>query len=659
MRKYKALSLICSLLLAGSSLSLAACNSSSSSDSSQKDSATAQNYTPGSYEGSAQGKGGEIKVQVSFSQDKIDKIEVLEQHETPAIGGPVFELYPQLIVDNQALGVDEVAGASITSFALKSAIAEAVDKAGGDSKALKQKKVERSFEPINDSCEVVVIGGGGAGLSAAVAAQEAGAEVILIEKGLGPAGNTARSGAAYNAVDPARQANIKAEAGEIQQLKEILNQDPSSISDPGFKQNLITLQSQINEYLKSGSNKLFDSNELHIWHTYKGGKRSALDGTEITGDYALVSHLVNNALDTLNWIDGKSDKDVSDKIGTVVGGLWARRHIFGEGGGSLFIETLKKSFLDKGGKLYTETQAKELILEGGRVVGLKGSRPDGQPVEIRASKGVVLASGGFGANAKMCKDYDQYWGILDEHMLSTNSPLITGDGIEMAKAAGADLVGMGFVQLMPSSDPNTGELGYGLWDSADNQVFINKEGKRFVNEYESRDVLTKAILKQTDGMFYIIGDQVSVNADREITQFGDRVQDLIANGNVIKADTLDELAQKLGIDPAVLKQTVDTYNSFCDTGVDTEFGKPRMGDKIDKGPFYATPRKPSIHHTMGGVKIDTSCRVLDTNNQSIPGLYAAGEVCGGIHAGNRLGGNAIPDIMVHGRTAGTSAANMT
>ena len=187
---------------------------------------------------------------------------------------------------------------------------------------------------------------------------------------------------------------------------------------------------------------------------------------------------------------------------------------------------------------------------------------------------------------------------------------------------------------------------------------MNKEGKRFVSEYESRDVLAKAALEQTDGMFYIICDQESAGNPQRGGQnsWGNDIDSLIADGSVLTSDTLEGLAEQIGCDADVLVAEIEKYNSYCERGVDEDFQKVKLGGKIDVGPFWATPRKPSIHHTMGGLEINTDAQVLDVDGNVIPGLYAAGEVTGGIHAGNRVGGNALPDIIVFGRIAGQSAA---
>ena len=334
-----------------------------------------------------------------------------------------------------------------------------------------------------------------------------------------------------------------------------------------------------------------------------------------------------------------------EQTSTILGAMWPRSHGLSTGN---VIPTLEKAALEAGVEIVYNTAATEFIVEEGKVTGAKAVTKDGANVTLHANKGVVLATGGFSANAPMVVEYNNYWPGLADTMPSTNAPTISGDGIVMAKAIGADLVGMGYAQLMPSSHPVDGSLFSGIWGSAETQMFVNKEGKRYVNEYAERDVLSKAALEQTDGIFYIICDKdITANAD---------VAGMEAKGNVVSANSLEELAEKLGLPVETFVAEVERYNQFTLNGVDEDFGKPLFGQPIDEAPFTATPRSPSLHHTMGGVKIDTETRVIDTNGNPIEGLYAAGEVCGGIHAGNRLGGNAMTDFLVFGRIAGANAA---
>ena len=248
------------------------------------------------------------------------------------------------------------------------------------------------------------------------------------------------------------------------------------------------------------------------------------------------------------------------------------------------------------------------------------------------------------------KEYNNYWPSLPEEITTNNMPTITGDGIFMCRDIGANLVGMGFVQLMALSHPVTnGSTGMG--GTPDLTLYVNKEGKRFVNECAARDVVAAAAFAQTDGMFYSIDDVNSVNKTPE------EIAGWLAQGYIWCADTLEELAEQIDIDPAALRETVDTYNSYVQNGSDLDFHKASMSRVIETGPFYATPHKPNIHHTMGGVQINTNAEVIDTEGNVIEGLFAGGEVTGGIHAGNRLGGNAVADALTFGRIAGTNAAH--
>jgi urocanate reductase len=621
----------------------------------------AATYKAGTYTASAQGMGGMVSLTVTFSDDKIESVVIGENSETPGIATPVLEGFPQLIVDNQSLKIDAVAGATLTSDAVLNAVADCVKQAGGDVEALKQVEVKKAEAGalIEETYDVIIIGGGGAGMSAAISAVENGATAVLVEKGAALGGNTLRAGGAYNAVDPARQSVVDMMPSQIEELKSILTVDEASLP-AGYAEDLKTLKQQITDYLAGDTTKLFDTVELHTYQTYVGGHRTGLDGTEIYGDYDLVSTLTKGSLESMEWLVSHDPDGVqiTDYIGTVLGGLWPRMHKLSLPVGHGYVEPQEKAFLAQGGKIMLNTRATELIMENGRVAGVKAEMTDGTPVLLHATKGVVMATGGYGANPKLAMEYDNYWGNLNEQMPTTNTALATGDGIEMGKAVGANLVGMGFIQLMPSSQPVTGSLGGGLWTGAENQVFVNKQGKRFVSEYESRDVLAKAALEQTDATFWIICDQSTAGDPQPGGKngWGNDIDTLIAEGSVLKSDTLEGLAEQIGCDPATLVAEIDKYNGFSESGKDTDFGKVNIGEKIDVGPFYATVRTPSIHHTMGGLQINKMAQVIDTQGNVIPGFYAAGEVTGGIHAGNRVGGNALPDIIVFGRIAGANAA---
>ena len=600
-------------------------------------------YTEGTYTATAQGNNGPVTVSVTFSADAITDVTVVEHSETAGLSDrPIAEI-PAAIVENQSLAVDTVSGATNSSNAILTAVADCVAQAGGDVEALKAVAVEKApVEDVEATYDVVVLGGGGAGLTASITAAQNGAKVILVEKAGSLGGNTLIAGQGFNACDPERQANTEMSEALLGQLKSYLDLDPADFG--AFAEVLETVKGQINDYIASGSTSLFDSPELHMLHTYMGGKRTGLDGTVIEPDLELARTFATNALDALEWAESIGAQ-WNDTTSTILGAMWPRSHGLANGN---VITILTDAAKANGVEIVTDTRANELIVENGKVVGVKATTSEGANVTLHANSGVVLATGGFSANAPMVVEYNNYWPGLSDTMPSTNAPTITGDGIVMAKAVGADLVGMGFAQLMPSSHPVDGSLFSGIWGSAETQVFVNKEGKRYVNEYAERDVLSKAALAQTDGIFYIICDnKIAKNAD---------VAGMEAKGNVVVADTLEELAEKLGIPADTFVETIERYNSFVDAQKDDDFGKPLFGEKIDEAPFVATPRSPSLHHTMGGVKIDTNTHVISTEGNVIDGLYAAGEVTGGLHAGNRLGGNAMTDFLVFGRIAGENAA---
>jgi succinate dehydrogenase/fumarate reductase flavoprotein subunit len=283
----------------------------------------------------------------------------------------------------------------------------------------------------------------------------------------------------------------------------------------------------------------------------------------------------------------------------------------------------------------------------------------------------------------MVKEYDEYWGDdLTDHTLTTNVGTNTGDGIVMATEIGADTVDLGVAQLMPSSSPIKGTMTDGIWADASEQIWIDGNGERFVDEYAERDVLAKASLTLDDGIFYIIyagsglkeEDGKCKGATLESSLFGTTVQSMVDNGHVWYGSTLAELAEASqtkagGAAPAFteeqLRTVIENYNSYVENQVDPEFGKEVLAGAIDLETIendpnlgiVISPRKASLHHTMGGIVINTDAEVLDADGNTIEGLWAAGEVTGGVHAGNRLGGNAIADIFTFGQIAGKNAGS--
>ncbi|RMC51888.1 flavocytochrome c [Lactobacillus sp. ESL0228] len=608
---------------------------------------------PGTYDVKAKGYGSSfMPMKVTLSKDKIKNITIDSSSETKGVADEVFKRLPKEIIDNQTLNVDAVSGATISSHGVVDGIAQAIDEAGGDSNEWRN-RIKPSIVGSKDeeyNTDIVVIGAGGAGLAAAARTIQNDKEVIVLEKYPQIGGNTTRAGGPLNAAEPEWQSKFKSLSGEKESLKKLAGMSVDEI-DPEYQDDFKKLQKQINEYIKSGKDYLFDSVLLHEIQTYLGGKRTDLDGNEIHGDYALVTELVNNALDSVKWLTDLGVKFDYDEVTMPVGALWRRGHKPAEPMGYAFIRVLGDWTQKHGAMILTDTRATHLIIENGQVKGVIAEKSDGSTVTIHARK-VILTSGGFGANTKMVQQYNTYWEHIDNDIATTNSPAITGDGIALGQEAGADLVGMGFIQLMPVSDPKTGELFTGIQTPPENFIMVNQKGERFVNEFAERDTLAKAAIANGT-LFYLIADEAIKKTAYNTTE--ESLEEQVKSGTLLKANTLEELAEKAGMDPGTLVNTIKKYNSYVDAGKDPEFGKSAFNLKCEVAPFYATPRKPAIHHTMGGLKINLRAQVLDKIGHVIKGLYAAGEVAGGLHAGNRLGGNSLADIFTFGRIAADSA----
>ena len=609
----------------------------------------------GTYEVKAKGHGSSfMPMKVKLSEDKIKEIDIDSSGETAGVADEVFKRLPKQIIANQTLNVDAVSGATISSHGVIDGVAQAITKAGGDAQEWLNRPKPKTANASDREyqTDVVVIGAGGAGLTAAARTIQNGKKTIVLEKFPQIGGNTTRAGGPLNAAEPEWQNQFKALPGEKESLEK-LAATPIDEIDPEYRDDFKELQKQIKAYVDSGKNYLFDSVLLHEIQTYLGGKRTDLNGNEIHGNYALVTELVNNVLDSVKWLTDLGVKFDRSDVTMPVGALWRRGHKPVEPMGYAFIHVLGDWVKDHGATVLTETRAQHLIIENGKVTGVVAQSSEGSKVTIHAQK-VILTSGGFGANTKMVQKYNTYWKHIDDDIATTNSPAITGDGIALGQEAGADLVGMGFIQLMPVSDPKTGELFTGIQTPPENFIMVNQKGERFVNEFAERDTLAKAAIANGT-LFYLIADEKIKATAYNTTEESLAAQ--VKAGTLLKADTLEELAEKAGMDPATLVDTIKKYNSYVDAGNDPEFGKSAFNLKCEVAPFYATPRKPAIHHTMGGLKINPKAQVINKDGQVITGLYAAGEVAGGLHAGNRLGGNSLADIFTFGRIAADTACS--
>ena len=556
----------------------------------------------GTYKGVGNGKGGEISVEVTIEDDMIKDIKVLSQNETSGFDTAMDTLTENIIAKN-SVDVDTVSGCTLTSKGFLEAINSALAAANATPDMLK--KVEGvakngAKEDVTETHDIVVIGAGGAGLAAAIEAKAAGADVIVLEKMPLAGGNTLISGAEYAA------------SNNWLQEKE------------GIK----------------------DSVEQHIEDTLKGGDN--INNPE------LVRVVAENALEGAIWL--------RDEVGVVwedelmqFGGHTAKRSLvpLGASGKEIITKQLKKA-KEMNIPILLNTKATVLITDtNGKVIGVEAEGED-KNYTFNTNKAVIVASGGFGSNVEMRVKYNP---DIDNAILSTNTTGSTGDGIVMAENIGADLVGMEHIQTYPICDPLTGTLLY--FDDArlyGHTVIVNKEGKRFVEELGRRDVMSMGIKAQTGSVCYELLDQNGFDASKLQENHGPELDYLFKNNLLVKADTLEEAAAFFEIDAKELKATVDKYNSYVKDGKDPEYNKRMLPSTVDTAPFYILKAAPAVHHTMGGIKINTNAQVINKDGKVIEGLYAAGEVTGGIHGTNRLGSNALADIIVFGRVAGQNAA---
>lgn len=602
-------------------------------------------FKPGTYEATEKGYAGDIKVEVTFTEDTIEKVEIKEHTETDGIGTNPIEQYPEQVVKNQSLAIDIISGATMTSEAVLKAIEDCVKQAGGNPEDLKTKVDSGDKEAVKKGTDVLVIGGGGAGLSAAVSAAQNGAKVVLIEKEAALGGNTVRAGGPYNAVDPERQKNIQpADEASMNNAASLAEKESKSERHTEIMQEL---KDDLAKYSEGSKDYLFDSLALHKLQTYDGG--------DYLGKLDLIEILVDKSLETLNWM-GENGVQWTDDITTVAGGLWPRAHRTTESAGIAYVRAYEQKAEELGVEILKNSPATELIIEDGKVVGTKGTS-NGAPMEIKA-KVVIMATGGFAANPEMRKKYNS---SLAETLPTTNTKAAQGEGITMSEPANANLIGMEYIQSLPYGSPDDGALNKWIGGGGVEYYYnINKSGKRFMKEDGRRDEMTAALLGQEDQFTYVIADSdnLDIKSKDGKTIWGDDIEELVKEGKIFRADTIEELAKLINVDPEVLKETHDKFNEYAENGNDPEFGRTLFGKPLTTAPFYASPRVPTVHHTMGGLEINERAHVLDKDGNEIPGLLAAGEVTGGIHGSNRLGGNALVDIYVFGRIAGEEAAKM-
>ena len=596
------------------------------------------------YTGEAFGhdKENPVKVTLTIKDKTITKVEVDASHETNGIGSKAAETMPGAIVAANSLEVDGVSGATQTSKAIIEAATAALKQAGLEPSDLVSKNTSTTkAKDIEETVDVVVVGAGGAGMTAAITATDAGKKVIVVESQPIAGGNSVRSTGGMNAAKtPYQDKNEFKEAAGVE--KTLATAAEKFADNETITALATTVKSQWDAY-QANPQGYFDSVELMELDTMIGGKGK--------NNPELVKALAENSADAIEWLAsiGAEVKNVGAFGGASVKRI--HRPVNADGKvtavGAYIVPILEKNLQDRNVQFLFDTTANEIIMKDGKAVGIKGTGKDGHKVTINA-KSVVIATGGFGANAEMVEKYKPDL----KGFATTNAEGAQGQGIDMATAAGAATVDMDQIQIHPTvhieEDGNAHLITEGL--RGDGAILVNAEGKRFYDEVSTRDKVSAAIIEQTDKSAWLVVDQAMVDKSAVIAGY-------IKSGYTVTGATYEELAKAMGVDEATFTSTMNTWNQAVEAKSDAEFGRTSFANPLTTAPYYAIKITPAVHHTMGGIVINPKAEVLNEKGEAISGLYAAGEVTGGVHGANRLGGNAVADFVVFGRISGQSAAD--
>ena len=593
----------------------------------------------GDFTGTAKGFGGDVSVTLTLTDGAITGCTAEGKDETQGVGSEAIAKMPGEIAESGSIAVDGVSGATVTSTAIKEAAAAALTAAGlnpDDYKTAVENNATAEDSTVD--ADVVVVGAGGAGMTAAITAAAEGKTVVILESQSMVGGNSVRATGGMNAGKTVYQ--DENEFGESAGVEKTLKAAAEKYAD---NETITALAKTVSEQwaaYQANPTGYFDSVELMELDTMIGGKG--------INDPALVETLCSNSADAIDWLDehGITLHSVSSFGGASVKRI--HRPVDAEGKtlsvGSYMIPLLEENCEKAGVQMMLNTTATEILTDdNGAAVGIKATGASGETVTINA-KAVVLTTGGFGANLDMVVEYKPEL----KGFMTTNASGILGQGIKMAQAIGADTVDMDQIQIHPTVEANTAALiTEGL--RGDGAVLINAEGKRFIDEVGTRDVVSAAEIAQTGSYSWLVVDQAMVDASSVI-------QGYIKKGYTVTGETYEELGKAMGVDEAAFAETMNTWNGYVEAKNDPDFGRTSFANKLDTAPYYAIKVTAGVHHTMGGLKINTNTEVLNENGEVIPGLFAAGEVTGGVHGANRLGGNAVADFTVFGRIAGAAAS---
>ena len=594
----------------------------------------------GDFTATAKGFGGDVSVTLTLTDGAITGCTAEGKDETEGVGSQAIAKMPGEIAESGSIAVDGVSGATITSTAIKEAAAAALTAAGLNPDDYKTAvENDAAAEDSTVDADVVVVGAGGAGMTAAITAAAEGKSVVILESQSMVGGNSVRATGGMNAGKTVYQ--DENEFGESAGVEKTLKTAAEKYAD---NETITALAKTVSEQwaaYQANPTGYFDSVELMELDTMIGGKG--------INDPELVETLCANSADAIDWLDehGITLHNVSSFGGASVKRI--HRPVNAEGKtvsvGSYMIPLLQENCEKAGVKMMLDTTATEILTDAnGAAVGVKATGASGETVTVNA-KAVVLATGGFGANLDMVVKYKPEL----KGFMTTNAPGIQGQGIEMAQAIGAATVDMDQIQIHPTVEANTAALiTEGL--RGDGAVLINEEGKRFIDEVGTRDVVSAAEIAQTGSYSWLVVDQAMADASSVI-------QGYIKKGYTVTGSTYEELGKAMGVDAAAFAETMEKWNGYVEAKNDPDFGRTSFANPLNTAPYYAVKVTAGVHHTMGGLKINANTEVLNEKGEVIPGLFAAGEVTGGVHGANRLGGNAVADFTVFGRIAGAAASD--
>ena len=594
----------------------------------------------GDFTATAKGFGGDVSVTLTLTDGAITGCTAEGKDETQGVGSEAIAKMPGEIAESGSIAVDGVSGATVTSTAIKEAAAAALTAAGlnpDDYKTAVENNATAEDSTVD--ADVVVVGAGGAGMTAAITAAAEGKSVVILESQSMVGGNSVRATGGMNAGKTVYQ--DENEFGESAGVEKTLKTAAEKYAD---NKTITALAKTVSEQwaaYQANPTGYFDSVELMELDTMIGGKG--------INDPELVETLCANSADAIDWLDehGITLHNVSSFGGASVKRI--HRPVNAEGKtvsvGSYMIPLLQENCEKAGVKMMLDTTATEILTDAnGAAVGVKATGASGETVTVNA-RAVVLATGGFGANLDMVVKYKPEL----KGFMTTNAPGIQGQGIEMAEAIGAATVDMDQIQIHPTVEANTAALiTEGL--RGDGAILINEEGQRFIDEVGTRDVVSAAEIAQTGSYSWLVVDQAMADASSVI-------QGYIKKGYTVTGATYEELGKAMGVDAAAFAETMEKWNGCVEAKNDPDFGRTSFANPLNTAPYYAVKVTAGVHHTMGGLKINANTEVLNEKGEVIPGLFAAGEVTGGVHGANRLGGNAVADFTVFGRIAGAAASD--